>query len=148
MGDIEKKLFSTVPFIVILILAAIFVWPIFLKNAPTHAAISESIILYDPVTSCLISTAQNNLTWDSTVTGSPTYYILRKLDGDITYSQIGQTPNTFFIDNTIDSDKKYRYQIRAERGSDIFFSDNEVVSLEAYCQALFSPPQTSCQADG
>ncbi|MBZ9578500.1 hypothetical protein KJA14_01475 [Patescibacteria group bacterium] len=127
--------------IVFSISAIILSWPIFL------IALEESITLDDPSPDCIGSEAFVGLAWTSTILGDPDYYVLRKIEGEVNYTEIAVTKDTFYTDNTIDSDKNYLYQIRAERGEDTFFS-NEVLALAPYCPPVLSPPTTSCKADG
>ncbi|MCG2690991.1 hypothetical protein L6249_02920, partial [Candidatus Parcubacteria bacterium] len=105
------------------------------------------VVLNDPVVSCNGSNVQVDLAWSSALTGSPTYYILRKIQGDISFTQIDDTINTFYIDTTAVSGKTYVYQIRAEKGAAIYYTD-EKTALPAYCPPTYLPSTKSCQPDG
>jgi len=124
------------------ILAIILAWPVFLGA-------QESVTLNEPSPDCLGSEAFVSLNWTSTISGTPVYFVLRKIQGEpeSSYIELASTTNTFYTDDVIESDKDYNYKIRAERGTDIFFS-NEVLSLAPYCPPVLSPPITSCQLDG
>jgi len=120
----------------------IFLWP-------NGVAAQGEVTLTDPVTtSCTLSNPQASLTWATTLTGSPDYFVLRKLQGDVVYTQIaGPITDTFYGDNTIVSDQAYEYQIRAEKETDTFFS-NEVAIAASYCKPELTLVAASCLADG
>lgn len=107
----------------------------------------ESVTLNPPDPGCTGSGGFVNLTWTSTIIGTPTYYVLRKIQGEGTYTQIGSTQDTFYPDNNIVSDKNYYYQIKAVGGAGDIFS-NQVLAEAVYCPPTLSPPTNSCGSDG
>jgi fibronectin type 3 domain-containing protein len=117
----------------------------FLLTFPLFSKAQESITLNPPATGCLGSSGYVNLSW-TTISGSPTYFVLRRAGGETTTSTIASTTDNFYLDQTIVSDKNYFYQIKAVRGSDVFYS-NTVQTLATYCPPVLSL-QTSCKADG
>ncbi|KPJ57232.1 hypothetical protein AMJ49_01310 [Parcubacteria bacterium DG_74_2] len=136
MGTENKKIISR--FLIYLISAIVLLWPFFLRA-------QESITLNPPSLGCLGSEAFVNLTWTSTIGGTPTYSVLRKLKGepDTSYIEITSTQNLFYTDKPIASDKDYIYKIKVG-----IVESNEGTALAPYCPPILSPPQTSCQADG
>lgn len=129
---------------IFLIFCLFFLWLNFVK------AQTEGINL-SPVTSgCLGSQAFVNLSWTSTISGNPTYYVQRKIEGqdDAAYITLISFTDTFsYPDNLVDSDKNYVYRIRAERGIDVFFSTPKT-SLAAYCPPALLPATTTCASNG
>ena len=122
------------------ILAIVLLWPFSLSA-------QEPVTLNPPDPGCIGSDAFVNLIWTSSIIGNPDYYILRKIQGEANFTEIGSTKDTYYTDQLIDSDKNYVYRIRAVRGTDVFFSEEESVSAQ-YCQSVLLPPQASCLADG
>ena len=107
----------------------------------------ESIILNSPSQSCAGSQRTVNLTWTSTITGNPDYYILRKIQGESSYTQIaGPQKDTFYTDNTALSDKDYLYRIKAVKGVNTYYS-NEEFAPSHYCAPILSY-SCFCQDDG
>jgi fibronectin type 3 domain-containing protein len=117
----------------------------FLLTFPLFSKAQESITLNPPATGCLGSSGFVNLSWTA-ISGNPTYFVLRRAEGETTTSTIASTTDNFYLDQTIVSDKNYFYQIKAVRGSDVFYS-NTVQTLATYCPPVLSL-QTSCKADG
>ncbi|MBD3207924.1 MAG: hypothetical protein GF370_00510, partial [Candidatus Nealsonbacteria bacterium] len=111
------------------------------------SAQTDPVLLEEPVIDCLGADARVELSWVSTLGGTPTYFILRKLEGEAVYTEIDSTTNTYYTDDSVDSDKRYNYQIRAEKGGDTYFS-NEVLSVAAYCPPQLLAPTASCGQDG
>ena len=105
----------------------------------------ETITLNSPIAGCFGSNAYVNLSW-TTISGSPTYFILRRAAGEVATSTIASTTNNAYLDETVLSDKNYFYQIKAVRGSDTFYS-NVGQSSATYCPPVLSV-QISCQVDG
>jgi len=126
---------SFLRFCLYFILAIIVFWPFFVK--------AQELVLNLPSPGCTGSEAFVNLNWTSTISGTPTYDILRKVQGEATFTEIGSTQNLFYPDSPVASDKKSDYKIRAGAVE----SDPKTASA-AYCPPVLSPPITSCAADG
>ncbi len=108
----------------------------------------ESLILNSPSSGCQGASAFVNLNWSSSISSNPTYYILRKIEGETgNFEEIGSTQQLFFKDTTIQSDKNYVYKIKAVRGVDTFYS-NEETSSAPYCPPVLSPPTSFCDSQG
>ncbi|MFH1662042.1 MAG: hypothetical protein ABIA02_03015, partial [Candidatus Falkowbacteria bacterium] len=109
---------------------------------------ANQVILDTPLASCDNSDTEIILNWTSTVTGNPSFYVQRKVEGEAVFSEIADLGTGVYswTDNTADSDKNYVYRIRADRGSD-FFSNEETV-LALYCPQTLDPATANCQADG
>lgn len=108
----------------------------------------ESLILNSPSSGCQGSLPFVNLTWSSNISGNPIYYVLRKIEGGTgNFEEIGSTKELFFKDSTIRSDKNYVYKIKAVKGSNIFYS-NEETSTAPYCPPVLSPPISFCDSQG
>lgn len=127
----------------------IFIFFLFLTISSIVNGQEESVVLMDPSPDCIVSEALVNLTWSSTIIGSPDYYVLRKIEGepDENYQEVGTTQELYYVDSPVDSDKNYIYRIRAERAPDTFLSNTSLASA-AYCPPGLLPPTTSCQANG
>ncbi len=99
---------------------------------------------------CVDSTATVDLRWTSALGGNPDYYILRKIEGDVDFIEIDDVNDISYTDNSIDSDKIYVYQIRAEKGSDTYYSNHATTTKKAHCPPILQSTsiQTSCKPDG
>jgi len=108
---------------------------------------ADEIVLNPPLPVCAGSNPSVNLSWNSSLTGGPAYYILRKAQGEESFTQIGSTANLFYTDSSVDSDRAYTYQIKSQKGSTFYYS-LEVAASPAYCPPVISPPAASCSSDG
>lgn len=91
---------------------------------------------------CTGSKAFANLTWTFSATGTPSYSVLRKIEGQASFTQIAQVLDSSYRDEIIDSDKNYIYQIRAQSGANTYYS-NQSSSSAAYCPPFILPPIVS-----
>lgn len=115
------------------------VWPI--------SASADTVALDDPTANCLSSQLVVELGWQSDISGTVDFHILRKADGETSYTELNAIQEKTYIDSSPVSGVRYFYKIRATRGVDEFFS-NEVTLSATYCSAVLAPPSALCQADG
>jgi len=123
-----------------LIFSFLLIFPLFTKADPT-------IQLSPPTSTCSGSQAQVELSWK--VTGHPTpnlFDVWRKEVGGTT-STITSTTATFYTDNTVESGKRYVYQIKGEKGANVWYS-NEATSTAVYCPPTLSISTSTCETDG
>ena len=130
--------------IICLIFALFLFWPSCLM-AQEEVVLTQFI---DSDVDCVDSTATVDLSWTSTLDGDPDYYILRKIEGEADFIEIDNVNNISYTDNSINSDKTYVYQIRAERGVEIYYSNHVTTTKKAYCPPILQPSSTSCHNDG
>jgi len=124
-----------------MVFTALFFYSIF-----SASAAAGTIVLNAPVQSCSITARVVDLSWSSTLGGSPTFVILRKKVSEAVYAEIGSTGNLAYQDNTALSDQNYQYQIQVSSK----FS-NEVTASANYCSAKFKTPEVAeaeCKNDG
>lgn len=123
-----------------MVFTALFFYSIFSASA------AGTIVLDAPVQSCSITARVVDLSWTSTLGGSPTFVILRKKVSEAVYAEIRSTGNLTYQDNTALSDQNYQYQIKVSSK----FS-NEVMANANYCSAKFKTPEAAeaeCKNDG
>jgi len=112
---------------------------------PNPLLSAGEVVLNSPTTGCTNGEAWVNLSWTWNDIGSPTFHILRQMEGESGYTDIGQTVETYYIDNfLIISDKYYDYQIKAVRGTDEFYSEVERAD-GAYCPPEISSIAADCK---
>jgi len=103
----------------------------------------ESVTLESAEGGCSGSNAFVNLSWTSNINGNPTYYVLRKAQGEMSFSEITSTQNNYYLDKNVNSDKDYVYKIKAVKDSDVFFSEEKLVSAQ-FCPAVVLSVQALC----
>lgn len=123
-----------------MVFTALFFYSVFSASA------AGTITLAVPTQSCLNAVRVVDLSWTSDLDGSPTFTVLRKKASDINYTEIGNTSNLTYRDDTALSDQNYQYQIKVSPKV-----SNEVTADANYCPAKFKTPEmeeTECKNDG
>ncbi len=130
---------------------AIFLFLFFSLPFFVKAGVSCSIVLKTPTSTCFASQAQVELEWEVQPSGCypepDIFYILRRKVGETNTSTVASTTLTSFTDNTIESGEKYVYQIRGEKGANVWYS-NQATSTAIYCPPTLSISTSTCKTDG
>ena len=117
----------------------------FLLPINLSADTPPSVSLNQALATCIGSSPQVNLAWTSTFTTTPTYHILRRVQGSLPFQEINAVTTTSYSDLGVVSDQSYEYQIQTDDGT---VSNISLPTTKPYCAPTLTNPAPYCLADG